>query len=205
MTKRPIRNLVGFATPFFFFLLSFALWAAEEGQGGHGGGHEGGWGLGGLFFSTINFLLFAAILRKYALPAVRDAIRQRREKIVRALNEAKRAKEEAEALRRDYENKLAGLAAEQERMRIQALEAADREKGRILEDARRTAERVQNEARQMAQREVEEARRVLRQEVAEQAIRLATELVAARLTQNDQRRFVQNLVAEVNNAANSSR
>jgi F0F1-type ATP synthase membrane subunit b/b' len=57
----------------------------------------------------------------------------------------------------------------------------------------------------MAQREVEEARRVLRQEVAEQAIRLATELVAARLTQNDQRRFVQNLVAEVNNAANSSR
>ncbi len=198
---RPIRNLVGFATPFFFFLLSFALWAAEEGKGGH----EGGWGLGGLFFSTINFLLFAAILRKYALPAARDAIRRRRDKIVRALNEAKRAKEEAEALRRAYEEKLAGLAAEQERMRTQALEAAEREKNRILEDARRTAERVQNEARQIAQREVEEARRVLRQEVAEQAIRLATELVTARLTQNDQRRAVQNLVAEVNNAANSSR
>jgi len=205
MMKRPIRNLVGFATPFFFFLSSFALWAAEEGQGGHGGGHEGGWGLGGLFFATINFLIFAAILRKYALPAVRDAIRQRREKIVLALNEAKRAKEEAEALRRDYENKLAGLAAEQERMRTQALEAAEREKDRILEDARRAAERVQSEARHIAQREVEEARRVLRQEVAEQAVRLATELVTARLTQNDQRRFVQNLVAEVNNAANSSR
>src|SRR5262245_58557532 len=112
MMKRPIRILIGFATPFLFFLLSSVMWAAGEEQRGHGGGHEGGWGLGGLFFATINFLIFAAILRKYALPAVRDAIRQRREKIVLALNEAKRAKEEAEALRRDYENKLAGLAVE---------------------------------------------------------------------------------------------
>jgi F0F1-type ATP synthase membrane subunit b/b' len=46
---------------------------------------------------------------------------------------------------------------------------------------------------------------MLRQEVSEQAVRLATELATARLNQNDQRRFVQNLVAEVNNAANSSR
>lgn len=198
---RPIRNLVALATPFFFFLLSAAVQAAEEGQGGH----EGGWGLGGLFFSVINFLIFAAILRKYALPAARDTIQQRRDKIVRALNEAKRAKEEAEALRREYEHKLAGLAAEQQRLQAQALDAAEREKGRILEEARRAAERLQNEARQIAQREVEEARRVLRQEVAEQAVRLATELVTARLNQNDQRRFVQNLVAEVNNAANSSR
>ena len=202
MTKRSIRNLVGFTTPFFFFLLSFALWAAEEGEGG---GHEGGWGLGGLFFSTINFLIFAAILRKYALPAVRDTIRQRRDKIVQALNEAKRAKAEAEALRQEYEQKLAGLAAEQQRLHTQALEAAEREKGRIFEEARRAAERVQNEVRQLARREVAEARRVLRQEVAEQAVRLATEIVTARLNQNDQRRFVQNLVAEVNNAANSSR
>jgi F-type H+-transporting ATPase subunit b len=202
---RPIRNLVSFATPFFFLLSSFALWAAEEGQGGHGGGHEGGWGLGGLFFSTINFLIFVAILRKYALPAVRDTIRQRRDKIVQALNEARRAKEEAEALRQEYEHKLAGLAAEQQRLQTQALEAAEREKDRVLEEARRMAERIQHEARQIAQREIEEARRVLRQEVSEQAVRLATELVTARLNQNDQRRFVQNLVAEVNNAANSSR
>jgi F-type H+-transporting ATPase subunit b len=201
---RPIRNLVGFATSFFLFLFPFVLWAAEEGQGGHDGGHRG-WGFGGLFFSAINFLIFAAILRKYALPAVRDTIRQRRDKIVQALNEARRAKEEAEALRQEYEHKLAGLAAEQQRLQTQALEAAEREKGRILEEARRMAERVQHEARQIAQREVEEARRVLRQEVAEQAVRLATELVTARLNQNDQRRFVQNLVAEVNNAPNSSR
>lgn len=198
MTKHSIRNLVSFTTPVFFCLASCPAWAA-------GGGHGGGWGLGGLFFSTVNFLIFAAILRKYALPAVRDTIRQRRDKIVQALNEAKRAKAEAEALRAEYEQKLAGLAAEQQRLQAQALEAAEREKSRILEEASRVAERLQTEARQIAQRELAEARRVLRQEVAEQAVRLATDMVAARLNQNDQRRFVQNLVTEVNNAANSSR
>ncbi|NOT57482.1 MAG: ATP synthase F0 subunit B, partial [Deltaproteobacteria bacterium] len=193
-----IRNLVSFTTPAFFSLATSAAWAAE-------GGHGGGWGLGGLFFSTVNFVIFAAILRKYALPAVRDTIRQRRDKIVQALNEAKRAKEEAEALRAEYEHKLAGLASEQQRLQSQALEAAEREKSRILAEASRAAERMQIEARQIAQRELGEARRVLRQEVSEQAVRLATEMVTARLNQNDQRRFVQNLVTEVNNAANSSR
>ena len=138
------------------------------------------------------------VLRKYALPAVRESLRKRRETIAQALNEAKRAKEEAETLRREYEKKLAGLAAEQEQLRRQGLEIAEREKGKILEEARKMAERARTEAQQIAQREVEEARRLLRKEVAEQATRIATELVRSRLTSADQSRLVQDLVQEVN-------
>jgi F-type H+-transporting ATPase subunit b len=158
-----------------------------------------------LVFPVINFLIFVFILYRYVIPTVRDALRQRREKITLALEEAKRAKEEAERLRQDYEQKLAGLAAEQEKMREQALEAAERERGRIVEEARQMAERVKNEVQQIAQREVEEARRTLRQEVANQAVRMATELLQSRLTQTDHRRFVQDLVIEVQNAADASR
>src|SRR4029453_934263 len=88
-----------------------------------------------LAFPAINFLLFVFVLRKYALPAVRDALRRRRGTVVQALNEARKAKEEADSLRREYEQKLASLAAEQERLRTQAQEAAERERMRILEDA----------------------------------------------------------------------
>ena len=59
------------------------------------------------------------------------------------------------------------------------------------------AERARREVQQTAQREVAEARRILRQEVAEQAVRLATELVRARLTPSDQGRLIQDLVQEV--------
>lgn len=195
--------MIGAAHSCSFLFLSSALWAAEE---GHGGGHEGGGShLWGLAFSAVNFFLFAFVLRKYALPAVRDALHRRREKIVQALNEAKQAKEEAENLRREYEQKLAGLAAEQEKIRTQALEAAEREKKRILEEARQMTERVRNEARQIAQREVEEARRILRQEVAEQAVLRATEILQSHLRSTDHSRFVHDLVVEVNDAANASR
>jgi len=197
--KSHLRKVVGFATAGFFLLLPVILWAAEEGHGEHVPS------ISDLVFPVINFLLFVFILYRYVIPTVRDALRQRREKITLALEEAKRAKEEAERLRKDYELKLAGLAAEQEKIQEQALEAAERERGRIVEEARQMAERVKSEVQQIAQREVEEARRTLRQEAANQAVRIATELVQSRLTQTDHRRFVQDLMTEVQNAANASR
>ena len=207
--KSHLRKVVSFATTGFLLVLPSLLFALEEGgHGGNGEGHHGGEHVSSvseLLFPTVNFLIFVFILWKYVVPPLRDALRQRREKIALALDEAKRAKEEAESVRREYEQKLAGLATEQEKMRTQALEAAERERGRIVEEARQMAERVKNEAQQIAQREVEEARRALRQEVAAQAVRMATELVQSRLTQADHRRFVQDLVTEVQNAANSSR
>jgi len=206
--KSHLRKVVGFATTGFLLVLpSLLLAMEEEGHGGNGEGHHGEHvpSVSELLFPAINFLIFAFILWKYVIPPVRGALRQRREKIAQALYEAKRAKEEAQSLRSEYEQRLAGLAAEQEKMRAQALEAAERERDRIVEEARQMAERVKNEVQQIAQREVEEARRTLRQEVANQAVRMATELVQSRLGQADHRRFVQDLVTEVQNAANSSR
>ena len=203
--RNHLRKVVGFAVSIGFLFVSAALWAAEEGHGAQGGHDGGGSQLLVLAFYAINFVLFVLVLRRYALPAVRESLRRRRDTIVQALSEAKRAKEEAENLRREYEQKLAGLAAEQERLRAQALEAAEREKGRALEEARRMAERIQTEVRLVAQREVEEARRLLRQEVAEQAVRIATELIRTRLTATDQSRLLQDFVREVNSAGNASR
>jgi F-type H+-transporting ATPase subunit b len=178
------------------------LWAVEEGHGGHA---ESGSQQLTLIFSAVNLILFILVLRKYALPAVRGSLKKRRETVLQALNEGKKAREEAEALRREYEEKLSGLAAEQERLRQQALIDAEREKERILEEARKMAERARAEAQQIAQREVEEARRLLRQEVTAQAVRLAAEIVRSSLAANDQSRLVQEFVQGVNtNAGNDA-
>ena len=193
--RKHLNKLTGFVASTFFLVAPLVIGAAEEDHEGHGG-HAGG-SPQELIFPVINFLLFVFVLRKYVLPAVREALRKRRDTIVRALNEAKKAKDEAQALRQEYEQKLAGLAAEQERLRQQALVDAEHEKQRILEEARNMAERARREVQQTAQREVAEARRILQQEVAEQAVRLATELVRARLTPNDQGRLIQDLVQEV--------
>ena len=89
------------------------------------------------------------------------------------------------------------LEAEQQALRSQALESAQREKERILEEASRLAERARLEAHQIAEREVEQARRTLREDVAEQAVAIATELIRAQLRPDDQRRLVNELVEKV--------
>ncbi|MCS6927219.1 MAG: ATP synthase F0 subunit B [Candidatus Binatia bacterium] len=193
------------AVSFCSLVYAAVLWAAEKGHDTHGG-HDGiGSQLLVLAFFTINFVLFVLLLRKYALPVVRDALRQRRAAVVQALSEAKRAREEAEELRREYEEKLAGLAAEQERLRVETLAAAEREKEKTLSEARRLAERIRAEAHMIAQREAAEAQRMLRQEVVQQAIHMATEMIRTHLRPEDHSRFLRNLAAEVNSAGHEGR
>ncbi len=158
-----------------------------------------------LGFFAINFCLFLFVLRRYALGFVKRKLVERRESIVTALEEARQARAEAEALRQEYEAKLASLAAEQERLRSRAIEGAERESRRALEEARAMAERIRAEARSMAQREVLEARRQLRRDIAEQAVRIASGLLRNNITESDHHRFVRQFVVEVNDAGISSR
>ncbi len=174
-------------------LLVTAVWAASGGEGDEHHGVTQDQLLGLLFFA-INFGLFVLVLRKFALPFVKESLHKRKETVVKALNEAKLAQAEAEQVRREYEEKLAGLEAEEQALRAQALESAQREKTRILEEAGRLAERARLEAQQIAEREVEQARRTLREDVAEQAVRIATELIRIQLRPADQSRLINDLI-----------
>ena len=197
--RKHLNKMVGLITVIFPLLLTTAAWAAG-GEEHHG---VSGTQIVGLFFFTVNFILFGLILRKFAMPFVKEALHKRKEAVVQALNEAKLSQEEAEKVRREYEEKLAVLEAEREAMRAQALESAQREKERILAEASRMAERARVEAQQIATREVEQARRILREEVADQAVKIATDLIRSRLNPADQNRFVKDLVDEVSNASSS--
>jgi F-type H+-transporting ATPase subunit b len=195
-----VNKTVGVVAVLSPFVLTTAVWAAGGGAAEEHHGVTKDQLLGLLFF-TINFGLFVLVLRKFALPFVKEALHKRKETVVQALNEAKLAQAEADQVRREYEEKLAGLEAEQEALRTQALESAQREKARILEEAGRMAERARLEAQQIAEREVEQARRTLREDVAEQAVTIATELIRARLRPADQSRLVNDLVDEVRDAS----
>ena len=85
-------------------------WAASD---AHGGGSP----LLTLGFFSINFLIFAFVIRKFTRDLIRRKLKERHETVVRALEEAKKAKEEAAAMRQEYDTKLANLAAEEEQLR----------------------------------------------------------------------------------------
>ena len=151
-----------------------------------------------MLFRVINFAILAGFLYKVLAGPARDFFAQRRNRIVEALEEARRNKEEAEARYRELRERLAGQEAEFEAIRRAALENAEQVKAEILKQAEDKARRIEEKARTSIEQELKKARQALTREAAEQALRLAEERLAAAVTPEDQRRFLDDYIAGLN-------
>nr|WP_235899142.1 F0F1 ATP synthase subunit B [Suipraeoptans intestinalis] len=95
----------------------------------------------------INILVLFLILRKLLFRPVMDIMEKRRQMIEGKLQEASREKEQAESLKREYED-IRGKAKEESRQIIlQAKEEAQREARQLIEEAQKEARRQLEEAK----------------------------------------------------------
>ncbi|WP_010662208.1 F0F1 ATP synthase subunit B [Marinilabilia salmonicolor] len=101
-----------------------------------------------IFWTSLTFIILLVILRKYAWPSILRALKVREETIYFALEDAKKAKEEAEQM--EHQRKKVIDEARKERDMI--LKEARQMKNEIMEEAR-------NEAREEVRRMLEKARR----------------------------------------------
>lgn len=160
-----------------------------------------------LAFSFINTIIFLFVFFRYLWPFVcnlmgwawtAELAEERRTRIVTTLEQAAKAKEEAERLKADWERRLAGLKAEIETMRAQAKDEIAREREQILAAARKTADNIRRDAQRAADQEVRNAQAQLREEVAQRALAIARKLATERLTDADKNRFVDDFLRQVN-------
>jgi len=163
----------------------------------HHGGHQGvPWAF--LLFSFINFFVFIWVMQRFAWPAISDWVKERRLGVIKALEDAARAREAAEKLKLEWEQRVAGLGQELEAMRSQARSDMEREREAILNTARKAADAIREDARRLADQEVREARARLRQELARQAFEIACEITPQHVSAGDQARFVDEFLERVN-------
>jgi F-type H+-transporting ATPase subunit b len=181
--------------PLALVIVTAAAAAAQEIEE-HAHGHPGiPWGK--LAFSAINFSIFIYILRRGAWTALRNWVAERRAHVADALAQADRARREAESLRAEWQRRLDNLGAEFESMLKQARQDITAERDQILAAARQMAEGIRRDAQRTAESEIRGAREELRAEIAKQALAIAERLAPQRLTADDQRRFVNEFVAQV--------
>lgn len=174
-------------------LVATPAWASAAAAEHHAPSIEGIW------FPLVNFLIFVYIIKRFAVPLVRDFLQSRRAEVLATIKEATERKERAEALVREYKERLAGL--DQEVQSIQALLRADgeREKGKLLSEAQATAAKIKEDARFLADQEVKVARQKIREELANQAEASARELIRQHLSPADQRRLAEDFIVSVGN------
>lgn len=163
----------------------------------HGETHEAATPDKSFAFSVVNFVLLAALLVYGYKKFGAETFPQRRAQIAQAMEEAARAKAEAEAKYKDYRERVSNLEREIEALKATYRGDAETEKAAIVAAAREAAERMKVQAERTATLEVAKARSELRAEAAALAIDLAERIVTERINAEDQERLVREYVEKL--------
>ena len=174
-----------------------AVWAMPALAYAASGGEESHFPWGHFAASWINFLIFLAILWKFALPPIQRHFAERREALMRNRNEAKRLREEAAAMLAEYEGRLDALDAEREALLAEYREQGERERERIIEDGKRQVIKLRQDAERVMAQEVKKAKAMLEEHAVEQALQLARERVERRLDSGGQDKLVGRYVEDL--------
>jgi F-type H+-transporting ATPase subunit b len=171
--------------------------AASEGGKEEGGSFLVSPNVGLMLWTLIAFGVSMLILKKFAFPAIGDALDKRAATIDESLNAAVRTKEEAEELLEEYRARLKEAREQAEDIVARSRKAADT----TLEEAKSAAKEYGEEQRAATLKEIEAAKQLalddIRKEVADLTV-IATEKVTRKsLDDADHRRLIEEALSEV--------
>ncbi|MEM6321850.1 MAG: F0F1 ATP synthase subunit B [Bacteroidota bacterium] len=151
-----------------------------------------------LFWTSIFFLLFWLLIGKFAFRPIADALKKRSSDIQDALDEAKKAKEEMQALNSRNEELI--KEAQEERAKI--IKEAKAAKDSMINEAKAKAKEEANRIVSSAKAEIEAQKKAalteVKNEVGQMALTIAEKVIRKELTGNsDQESFVNKLVDEI--------
>jgi F-type H+-transporting ATPase subunit b len=150
-----------------------------------------------IIWGSIAFaLLFLAFL-KWGLPAVRNMMATREERIRSDLERAEQAKVEAEQVLEQYRAQLADARAEASRILEEARQAADQMRRDLIARAETEATELRNRAQQDVELATQRAMADLQRRVAELSIELAERIVERSLDRDTQLQLIENYINEV--------
>jgi F-type H+-transporting ATPase subunit b len=165
--------------------------AAAEGEGG---------GLAINFFwiivSSLNFLLFMAILYVFALRPVSRMLDERRAKIEQGLRDAEQARKDREASSAERLAALNEARRESNEILARAQKLAQETRDADIAATREELDRMRERASAEIEAEKQRALADLRSEVADLALMAASKVIGNSMTDDRQRRLIQEFLAE---------
>ena len=129
--------------------------------------HHFDW-LTGFIFPYINFAIFFILAVKFFRKPLLDMMAKRRVEFENLVNEADKARRDAEAKSQELQHRLTNLDQEIRRIVDEGRTNAEREAAALVAKANSVAEQIQIEVKRTAEAEVKAARDQLRREIVQQ-------------------------------------
>ncbi len=150
-----------------------------------------------LLMQTISFLVLYWVLKKFLFGPISHMVQSRNEEIAERLENAARDERAMEAIRAEYERRIAGIEDEA-RDRIQeAVAEATRIADEIKEEARREAAEIRDRSLLQIEREKEKALKELQDYIVDLSISAASRVVERTIDEEEHRRLIHRFIADL--------
>lgn len=143
-----------------------------------------------IFWAVLNILILFILLRIFLFKPINKMLDDRTQSIQKDIDDAERAKKEAEELRQQYEDSISNAKDEAVQIIKEAHDRAEDERTAIIRKSHEEADEIVNSASETIENE---RKRVLQQahtQIADLAIEAASKVVGANLDDEKNRRLV---------------
>ncbi len=154
-----------------------------------------------IVWTVVTFLIVLLILRGTAWKPIVQALKDREDKIRSTLEEAEKARIEAQRILNENRQVLLEAEAQSAKIIREGRDMGERLKGEILDKAQMTSRQMVDQAKDEIRREKDAALVQLRSEVSDLAIAAAGKLLDANLDNAQQRRLVDKAIQELSEKA----
>lgn len=179
----------------------FSVFAATEHATEEGGNFLVSPSVGLMIWLLLAFGITLLILRKYAFPAIGDALDKRQRAIEESIDAAERTRQEADTLLAEYRQRLTDARAQADEIVAKAERAGEVAKEESLAAAKTQREELLEQTKRDVEAETRRAIQEIRREVADLTV-LATEKVTRKtLNAEDQQRLVEDALSELDFSA----
>ncbi len=179
----------------------FTVFAATEAAAEESGNFLVSPSVGLMIWLLLAFGITLLILRKFAFPAIGDALDKRQRAIEESIDAAERTRQEADTLLAEYRQRLTDARAQADEIVAKAEKAGEVAKDESLAAAKTQREELLEQTKRDVEAETRRAIQEIRREVADLTV-LATEKVTRKtLNADDQQRLVEDALAELDFSA----
>lgn len=148
-------------------------------------------------FRIINFVIFAALVYKFAGKPVASFFKTRKEGIDRSIREAEEAKKLAEQRYKEALKRVENADEEIKQILEQAKKESDEQIALIRQETEAMIKRIKEQSKAAAELEVKRAKIELQKEAVDLAVNLAEGLLKEKLTPEDQKRLIRDYITKV--------
>jgi F-type H+-transporting ATPase subunit b len=187
--KKNKARIISYVMLFLTFSISTALCASGEGG-------TKGW-LSTDTYRVMNFAVLAIALVFVLRKPLSQALSSRIKGIKEQLDDLEAQKAEAEKKLAEYNQQLAQLEKEAEKIVDDYVRQGNEAKARILKEAEASAEKLQVQARRNIEHEFAQAKLELQKEIFEKSLVKAEEIIKGKFTGQDQDRIVDDYLKKV--------